>query len=61
MHHKFCLSCLKFIIVNEKKKHVVFKGKSEELSIPTTGRREMCEEFSSALLFREKNRREYEY
>jgi len=55
------LSCLKFIIVNEKKKHVVFKGKSEELSIPTTGRREMCEEFSSALLFREKNRREYEY
>jgi hypothetical protein len=43
------------------KKHVVFKGMFEELSIPTTGRRKMCEELSSALLFREKNRREYEY
>jgi len=32
-------------------KHVVFKGMFEELSVPTTGRREMCEEFSSALLF----------
>jgi len=43
------------------KKHVFFKGMFEELSIPTTGRKEMCEEFSSALLFREKKRREYEY
>jgi hypothetical protein len=43
------------------KKRVVFKGKFEELSIPTIGRREMCEEFSSTLLFRGKNRREYEY
>jgi hypothetical protein len=33
----------------------------EELSIPTTGRKEMCKEFSFAVLFREKNRREYEY
>jgi hypothetical protein len=43
------------------KKPVVFKGKFEELSIPTTGRTEMCVEFSSALLFREKKRGEYEY
>ena len=42
-------------------KHAVFKGMFEELSIPTTGRKEKCEEFSSALLFRQKNRREYKY
>jgi len=43
------------------KKHVVFKGMFEELSIPTTGRKQMCEEFSSAVLFKQKNRREYKF
>jgi len=43
------------------KKHVVFKGMFEELSTPTTARKEMCEEFSSAVLFWQKNRREYKY
>jgi hypothetical protein len=33
----------------------------QELSTPTTDRREICEEFSSALLFRQKNGREYKY
>jgi hypothetical protein len=42
-------------------KHVVFRGTFEDLSTTTTGRREMCKEFSSVSLHIEKNRREYTY